>query len=524
MAQINYGTPLRNDLNEMPPVPQSTFVPGLGMLGPDSEGYMKGALAKQKFMSNANQDARDEEQLGIAKEKLEMDRDYLKIAQEDLGIRYADLKLRQNADTREGTKFDLELMDKQKEMETEEGMEAAAQQGGYEGVIEYLKTADPEKAIMFHAGKLKLDAAIMSNETMSALLPVEKSKALLESYGIIGKIGQGILNAKPQDRQNMWDAIAPMRKQLFGDNGPQNLEEALPVFMLGVAQATPESQAFGLGKQSEALNSELGKTAVALSELSKAGKTLENDQLAHDLSEKYKALQTKDQMILAKASEFELTKKSSEVQMAKTKKEADLKQLNLDNTLSDRYEKESKKTRDFMEQRNNFYAAYKNYQDAKLTKDPKLTAAAQTAMNRTVGIMFNPAGAFADSDAVAFAAGDNILNQYLKDAKSLYSETGIVKANDKEVESLKTLLDSLTESRIPRQKEINDKYKSQLEQFHGSKNAINFIDLPQSQKDKPVPYNAQQLQQKAQEAIAKNPKRKDIIMQMLESDLQKLGK
>lgn len=517
-TKINYGTPEAEGvpITEQsfsqgqrspagaPPIPQDTFVPGVGVLGVDIGGFAKGDILAQEFRLNEHKDARAEESLGIKKAELGVAVDYLKIAQEDLGIR-----LDTHAMDRE--KFSWEKDDRQKAAYIQDGMQQAAQQGGYSGVIDFLKVADPKQAIAFHAEKLKLDRAIMKTDVMKALGPNEIGKAKLESYGILGKMFQGVLNAPAADRQNMLDTMQPMLKQVLGDGAPKTLQEALPIGMLAVAQATPENQIFESQKMTSLSDTEIGKTSVALMDLTSKGYTAANNQTVKDLTEHLKTLRVKDQAEQAKLSESIAKKNSYDMTAAKDDATLRAKQMAADKDLANRYMKESIHTGDFLEQKQNFNAAYASW------KSGQGGAAAQTSMIRSLGMMFNK-GTFSDADAAAYAGSDSSLLQLIRDTKSMYNETGIIKANPSEIDRLKNVMDEMEKEKLKVQQSINERFKVLQKKFKVTDEAINYYKVPEQEQEK-VQYSPLELQQRAQEAIAKNPAAKDAILKKLDSML-----
>lgn len=263
---------------------------GAGGIGPDLEGAVKGDMLRQQYMLNQNQDARAEETLGIAKEELGIRKDYLKIAQQELGLKFDDQSMKRE-------EFGWKRQDRDRQQNLLNGMSQAASEGGYEGVIDFLKIANPEEAIKMHAEKLKLDNAIMSNDVMKAVTPNLKNQALLESYGVIGKMGQAILNAPEKDRQNMFNTMQPMLQKVFGRESPKTLEEAAPYYMLAVAQNTPENILYASNKQSALLDTEVGKYTAAQQQLLKQGHTENNSQALRDVNKHLQALRDKDTQI-----------------------------------------------------------------------------------------------------------------------------------------------------------------------------------------------------------------------------------
>ncbi len=141
----------------------------------------------------------------------------------------------------------------------EYGMKNAAETGGYFGVIDYLRVADPSKAILFEKAKLSLDADMMQNDLYKTLLPIKKAQALAEGYGALGKMGTAILNAKPEDRQNMYELMLPIVKGINPNASDKLDDKAAGMFMLGIAQSTPENILYQNKLQKAEFKSKVGK-------------------------------------------------------------------------------------------------------------------------------------------------------------------------------------------------------------------------------------------------------------------------
>lgn len=202
-------------------------IPGMeymGPLGPDLEGAVKGTQARQEYNINKNKDIRETEML--------------KIAQADLGIKQEDLNIRKDENKRSSEEFGWKRDDRQRDLNLKQGMIEASKTGGYTGVIQFLMQTDPDKAIEYHAKKLALDRDMMTTDTMKLTSANDKAKAMAEGYGILGKMGMGLLSMPAEDRPAALQQMQPILKQVLGENAPQTLEEATPVLMLGAYQAT----------------------------------------------------------------------------------------------------------------------------------------------------------------------------------------------------------------------------------------------------------------------------------------------
>lgn len=159
-------------------------------------------------------------------------------------------------------KFQWEGQDREKQQAIQAGMAEAAKTGGYSGVVAYLQNADPEMAMKFEYSKNKLDQSMMETEAFQLAHANDKAKVLMEGYGIMGKMGYALLNAAPEDRDEMYQGMLPMIKAV-NPNAPDTLDEkAAGMLMLGAAQAMPTNQLF-LGKQNEVqFQSRLGQTLL----------------------------------------------------------------------------------------------------------------------------------------------------------------------------------------------------------------------------------------------------------------------
>lgn len=140
-----------------------------------------------------------------------------------------------------------------------DGMANAAQGGGFAGVIDYLTGVDPAKAMQFSMMKDKMDQSMMQTSVFKAALPNEFAKIKAEGYGILGKMGAGIMMAPPNEREAMYKSILPMVKTIVPD-APDNVIAAAPMFLLAASQATPENQLFRAGMEKQGMQTELGKS------------------------------------------------------------------------------------------------------------------------------------------------------------------------------------------------------------------------------------------------------------------------
>lgn len=194
------------------------------------------------------------------------------------------------------------VTDRFQAQQTMEGMRDAANQGGYQGVLDYLSLVDPERALKMHKDKLDLDSQIMKNEVAEAALPGQKMEALAGAYGALGKMGYALLKANPEDRDNMYQQMKPMVK-LLNPNASETLDKnAINMFMLSASQSVPENILYGSMKNNAILSTQLGKLASARDQAQKEG----NLQLANDFQKQYDGTMANSQKEQSQAAEANL--------------------------------------------------------------------------------------------------------------------------------------------------------------------------------------------------------------------------
>ncbi len=223
----------------------SAFVPGVGLLGADLGGAVKGTMMRQEYQMNAAKNNREEEELGINKVKLGQNADLIDIAKAQLGIQLNDAAMKTRTDDQEQA--------------IQQGMILAAQNGGFPAVIEYLKNADPQRALEFQVGKLKLDNGIMENETYQSAHQNDKSAAMLQGYSLLGGLGATLLKANPEDREKAWKSLAPIAKQIDPSISSELNNDVVGKLALGMSLSTPAAQLYDAKKADVEYQSAAGK-------------------------------------------------------------------------------------------------------------------------------------------------------------------------------------------------------------------------------------------------------------------------
>ena len=166
-----------------------------------------------------------------------------------------------NADQAQGNANEMQTFKRQeitKQQQISMGMQQAAAKGGYGGVVDYLNTADPDRALQVQQAKTQLDQAMMKSESMAMQNDLQKKQSLFAGYGLLGKMGATILAAPQNERQALYQQMLPMVKAVNPD-APDNVAAATPMFMLGAGQSMPDSAIWQAKSDSTDANSEIGK-------------------------------------------------------------------------------------------------------------------------------------------------------------------------------------------------------------------------------------------------------------------------
>lgn len=398
-----------------------TFVPGIGMLGPDLGGYVKGVQAVQEYRLNERTANRADSYLGLAAEELG-------IKKEDLGMRKEEFGWKRN--------------DREREEQIRSGIMSAAQDGGYEGVVDFLKGIDPERALKVHAEKLDLDTKIMKNEVLAAQAPNEINKAMVESYGILGKLGHAVLKAPEEERDAMYKQILPMVKRINPD-APDSLDNnAMGMFMLAAAQATPENQLFLGSKANLRYASQVSKASAELQSLYAEGKTAENDLQVANLESYLRQTKVKEQ--------------SSYIQMAQAEAQKN-------KTLQDSTESFNKTLN---QASNDFNKALDSYSQVKahmesLKKDPNNAYSQSVVQRMFIKSVNSGAMSLADEALGDTATGIPGLQKKLSSMASGYK----VNLNNKELTTLSSAWETSMKGKYSRQTELEQQFSQSMSAY-----------------------------------------------------------
>lgn len=235
-----------------------TFVPGIGVLGPDGGGAVQGTLLRQQYELRQANNQRQEEELGINKAQLANQQEYVKIAQQQLGINLNEAAMK--------TKTFEE------EQQIHDGMVQAVQQGGYAKVIDYLKLNDPMKALVFQTAKLQLDSSIMQNDVMKAQLPNQLDQAMLDTYALGSRFATAIASAPQEIQAEMYKNSLPIYDKLVPGVMPREYNDDAKAFgQLFIAQGAPENIVYAQQSLNHYAHTKIGELNLAQQELINKG-------------------------------------------------------------------------------------------------------------------------------------------------------------------------------------------------------------------------------------------------------------
>lgn len=361
--------------------------------------------------------------------------------------------------------FGFQREDRQKEAILQAGMRDAAKENGYQGVINYLETADPERALKFTQAKLDLDDHILKNSVLQSTSEFEKNRAMIESYGLLGRMGAQLLQAPQQARADMYQQMLPMVKAV-NPAAPETLNDsAVNMFMLATAQAMPQSQALTQSNNVLTSQSQLGKIDMDIRSRLAAGVDADDPGLQSLMAERDRATARTGQALaqLANAQVGLISKQQSMEQQQMQANEAVNKNLQA-------------ASKDWV----NFIPSYTAVKGAltQLSADPN-NAALQNAVGRSFVKAFN-SGAMSDADAaIAFTAAG--VPALWKKVQSTISGQ-VVSYNAQEIKNIDDAFNALKNSKLEYQKSIESGFENSMSS-RGSLIDWNAIRKPSSSFD-----------------------------------------
>lgn len=346
-------------------------------------------------------------------------------------------------------RFQWEGQDREKQQEILTGMQNAAQSGGYTGVIQYLQKTDPSIALKFEKSKNELDQAMMETQTYQLAHSNDKLKVMVEGYDILSKMGSGLLNAQPEERENMYQAMLPMVKQV-NPNAPDTLDDkAISMFMLAAAQRDPNSLKLQSQQVQEGAATYIAKLHQDYNNyIAKGGSP--DDPTAQDIQKQIQATNNKADQAKDVADQAHY---KNIMQGAVTAKN----NFTLQSSMQKNYDQ---RTKPFMEKQMALANVKAQLQEL-LNGNPNAGIALQFAIAR----VNNGAGALTQPDVDAASGGDSGVAQIQKKLLSAVGSEGQVTFNDREKVWLKDLVKAYEKAYTTKLNDINNYYQQQAIQF-----------------------------------------------------------
>lgn len=342
-----------------------------------------------------------------------------------------------------------------KQQQISQGMQKAAQAGGYGAVIDYLNTADPEKSLKIQQQKTDLDKNMLTADSLSMQNDDQKKASLFAGYGLLGKMGATILSAAPADRQALYTQMLPMVKAV-NPNAPSDVASATPMFMLGAGQAKLPNQIWSSMKDVDATNSDIGKANADLQTLRSQG--------VPDTSPQSQALVAK-----IRSAQLDNIVKQNTVDDLSNKNLLQQQQLTKgnQNQASSKYELISKMSGDYEKQSTNFskyQSAYTEFMSAQqqLMSNPK-DGTAQAQMAALTPKMLGYMRASPQIMA-SLADTDNGAEKFTKDLTNRFNPGGTQKMSPTEIGRLVNLTTATYQGMSGLQDNVNSAKFTQAKQ------------------------------------------------------------
>lgn len=372
------------------------------------------------------------------------------------------------------------------------GMRQSAAAGGYSGVIDFLKSADPERAMQYQTAKDNMDQNMMKTDMMQALLPNEKAKAMVEGYGIIGKMGMAMMNAPESERDDLYQKVKPIIGTVLGqDNTPSQWgTDAAHIMMLGAAQASDANQLYKANSDATQVHSSLAMAAAEVQRLQSQGQMPGQSPVMDAALQNLKQLQ--NQAVLTQNKVDDLKYAANDQAKAAMKDQAQIQSMDI--------KQGGEMAKDYASQSKN----YVQWQDIKTKSDAALKAlaqdptnpAAQMAVAQTVGMAYS-------RGKLAPAPGSSVFQGVDNKTQEALIQLGNWKPGDKPIfikpegiHDLSGVMSSLGDSYDEVQGKVDMRfYKASAGLSNQSRAQIPFY------TKQPNTYSADQIQQMGADAI-----------------------
>jgi hypothetical protein len=364
-------------------------------------------------------------------------------------------------------KFSWDRYDKQRQMAIQSGMSLAARDGGFNGVIDYLQGAAPDLALEMQKSKSELDTAMMENETYKLAHSNDKNQVLIEGYKLLGGIGATLLKTPSDQREDTYQALLPVAKQI-DPSLPNTLnEEAVSKMALGMSLSTPAAILYDANKNATIAQSASGKLQADIEARVKKGETVENSPSLKNLlnqadAANYQAIKLKNE-----AEQTKYSQENQNLATAKNKIEYNNMQQQLLTSITRNYENRSRSYADFQTSNTKVDAALQS-----LKVDPTNPTAQQTLQFAFAKALSGP-GVMSDQDINRTASNSGEMAQALKYIQSLGTGDKVV-LTPREIDNISKMTGIIRNVYEKRQNETNLFYRTQLQNNSLPENSIQY--------------------------------------------------
>ncbi len=348
-----------------------------------------------------------------------------------------------------------------------------AQEGGYNGAVDYLMKHKPELAQAVQTAKYDLDKGIMANGAFKDAGgdPIKQTKTLTEGYEIIGKFASMIGQAKdPEEAAAMYKQALPMLKAVVPDAPDQLDDKAHAILTLAAAQAMPASQLFKLNQEKQSAESTVGKIQNDLEKRYAQGETSENSEGVRNLQSQARFLASKADEHDKKMEGMELDKLHKQAKVAQDELVATKTREEIVQKVNSAYQKDSKDFIKVQEMKMPILAAL-----SEIRNNPN-NGAAYTRLQYAYARWLNGGGTMTQLDVDASANTTGLAAQAWKKLKNIgmgHKES----LNADEVKGIEDIFSSFSAKMQTRQSETNKFYQNRLDKLGLNRDTINFLNM-----------------------------------------------
>jgi hypothetical protein len=346
-----------------------------------------------------------------------------------------------------------------KQQQIAQGMQQSALKGGYGGVVNFLQTADPERAIKLQQQKAELDQSMLKTDSMAMLNDDQKKNSLFAGYGLLGKMGATLLAAPPSDRANLYQHMLPMVQAVVPDAPTSLNNDAVSMLQLGAGQAKLPSQLWAAAGDAKTSSSALGQINDDIAAGAALGKTPQNDPGQAALVAKQQAALQDSKLKQYQVDDLKTRSAMQQAQMAKSQQDQQSAALGVVNKVQNGLNAQSKDYNDFY----NNYSKFKGAVNA-LQANPN-DPAAQTALGQVVPTLITNTKRINPAMIQQYSNTDNGIEGFLKEKLSMVNADGKIVMSPEEVGRLSNLGNYIYQGMSANQAHTNALYKDQANKY-----------------------------------------------------------